>query len=1444
MVRKSCSNSSFSSIGALALIHAFVFVVDAHRAHSSWTTTSITRGAHSQLQIANQRSDNNNHNNLGPLLSSNHYLKESISGWGLSSLLGQRKNFLSSIAKLTNIRGGSSNEGDDESDSREVEVSEVDDDAKDGYNLNCDSNQADVQEANDSEEILLSKSSIAEGTEMGKERNKPTDKCKRDKESNNNDDERYSRQMYALGARAHSLVRSTTAILDGPLGAGFDFSKNPIKEDVRVDGADGFDGLNSEKKREYSREENPSGLLYEIAKNLALSGVGRIILVRGGDRDDGYFDGSLDDLGAAYRRSALAEIVRSSKEKNDFDDAENEESFGEVENEDYLDEMLDGLSDGAELLAEYIQRLNPGVQVDIISRSKLLHLLHKPERKGEKMNDDENFDEEEFEDNQISLGTNPVVVCIDRSMTAQLEMNDACRRHSSTGKEQSYVPFVSVETAGVHARLFCDFGPHFVVVDEDGETPRSTLLDRIEAVDGGEGQLFTVHCLEGERHDVSRGDVIEFQRDNSDGMSVTLTFPKCQVVTVKSPTCFTVRGWAKEDDTVSNTSDSHSFDGLLEGAPLSFSKVKLPKTLSFSSLRDILYTSGDEETKSDCWDDDSIFAPSDLDKSFDPLRRKAVMSSMTALDMFVKKYGRLPLRPRSKNREDKEESIQKRTDLERFQSLLRKVAKPTTNQEKWAKITTQFANSCRAKFTPIQAFSGALGAQEVLKAATGLYNPVHQFLLYDCDEVLDNAKSENDDSDEDQTVVDMSPGQTYILGQSLSKKLASSRLFLVGAGAIGCELLKNLAAMGAGTDAKRGCIILTDMDTIERSNLSRQLLFRDHDVGEFKSAAARTSMLRFLPNCRIEAHTSRVGNEEDGPFDDDFWSSGCDVVLNALDNVEARLFVDSQCVANGLGLIDAGTLGPKGNVQVVVPHASESYGSSADPPEPDIPVCTLKNFPYEISHTIQWARDLFDGYFHRRPRQANDHVEEIANSDNLSNFAQSLVHKLGADAAVDMAEELGEDLGVFPFVVGGVDKSDPEYVQAVKIVCLNWAIFQAHRLFFVAMEELLQKHPVDSVDEDGAPFWSGTRRVPKPLRFIPLDSNEDEVSAQQIIINERIAQFVHSAARLRMESFLPVAESSEGQSLVSLEEALSALEEQALLLYKKGNTKKSSSDSSEENEGEKDPESIVLEKLNGAKTGASLLPELNLADFEKDDESNGHVAFVTAASNLRAIAYGIVPADAMETRRVAGRIVPAMITTTALVSSLSCLELVKVLKGLPLKLHRNAFVNLALPFFAFTAPLPAEEIAGVNGKTHTIWDRIVIKGSSKSPVESMTLRKFLSKVQKKASCGDEFEIANLSFGPFMIYANFLHSHDDELLDTPLIDIVKDAIISGDDGEDEMFSGDDANKDESVNNMTDEQMAALKKLKEKRFIDFSVMVESQETGEEFELPPIRLMNSEK
>lgn len=97
---------------------------------------------------------------------------------------------------------------------------------------------------------------------------------------------------------------------------------------------------------------------------------------------------------------------------------------------------------------------------------------------------------------------------------------------------------------------------------------------------------------------------------------------------------------------------------------------------------------------------------------------------------------------------------------------------------------------------------------------------------------------------------------------------------------------------------------------------------------------------------------------------------------------------------------------------------------------------------------------------------------------------------------------------------------------------------------------------------------------------------------------------------------------------------------------------------------------------------------LQMIDFEKDDDTNHHVEFVTAASNLRAENYDIPQADAMKTKQIAGRIIPALATTTAVVSGLVAIELYKVIEAnggiskAPLERFKNGFLNLAGPFYS------------------------------------------------------------------------------------------------------------------------------------------------------------------
>ena len=137
------------------------------------------------------------------------------------------------------------------------------------------------------------------------------------------------------------------------------------------------------------------------------------------------------------------------------------------------------------------------------------------------------------------------------------------------------------------------------------------------------------------------------------------------------------------------------------------------------------------------------------------------------------------------------------------------------------------------------------------------------------------------------------------------------RVLVVGAGATGCEILKNLALLGVSR------LIVADDDSVEISNLSRQFLYRRRDVGRNKALTAAAAVAALNRDVAVTGLPHRV----DGPsletvFDDAFWSD-VDLIFTALDSVEARLFVDGVAVARRLPLVDCGTLGASGSVQPV-----------------------------------------------------------------------------------------------------------------------------------------------------------------------------------------------------------------------------------------------------------------------------------------------------------------------------------------------------------------------------------------------------------------------------------------------------------------------------------------------------------------------------------------------
>jgi molybdopterin/thiamine biosynthesis adenylyltransferase len=399
---------------------------------------------------------------------------------------------------------------------------------------------------------------------------------------------------------------------------------------------------------------------------------------------------------------------------------------------------------------------------------------------------------------------------------------------------------------------------------------------------------------------------------------------------------------------------------------------------------------------------------------------------------------------------------------------------------------------------------GSLAVQEAIKSVTHIHYPISQLFLFEYldslhYQVTDNESAESDDGLQDhetETVLVSSKSKKKsmkkqnhlksfdalinaekVYGSEVIQELKQMKLFIVGAGAIGCELLKTLAMLGVGCgdenvisneevsdidnkwkSIENGGIIITDMDTVERSNLNRQLLYREKHIGLSKSLVSSEMIKEINPSMKIIALTNKVSPDTENLFNSEFWSN-VDVVLPALDNIDARLYVDSQCVRYYKWMIDSGTLGTRGSTQVVVPGFSESYASSADPPEEAIPLCTLKSFPYQPEHCIAWARALFDRVFNEEVRQLQS-ILQLAYQTNLSDGKNydSNVDDLLKNLTPEGLESLNENLISFPCTPSSA---------------IEWAIRLFHTLFMVEVKNLLQEHPPDDIDEEGAPFWGG-----------------------------------------------------------------------------------------------------------------------------------------------------------------------------------------------------------------------------------------------------------------------------------------------------------------------------------------------------------------------------------
>ncbi|KAG8720204.1 E1 ubiquitin-activating protein uba2 [Ceratobasidium sp. 395] len=438
-----------------------------------------------------------------------------------------------------------------------------------------------------------------------------------------------------------------------------------------------------------------------------------------------------------------------------------------------------------------------------------------------------------------------------------------------------------------------------------------------------------------------------------------------------------------------------------------------------------------------------------------------------------------------------------------------------------------------------------------------------------------------------------------ILGEELYSKLHSAKALVVGAGGIGCELLKNLVLSGFSE------ITLLDLDTIDLSNLNRQFLFRKKDVKQSKALVAAATAKPFNPSVNI--HPIH-GNIKEPQFDVE-WFKQFDIVLNALDNLDARRHVNKMCLAAAVPLVESGTAGYLGQVQPLLHHLSHSSKpiecfECVDKPVPkSFPVCTIRSTPSTPIHCIVWAKSYLLPQLFGEEEDEGELDKAAAAGENASEIeslrqeaqafksVRALLHNPNVTPKADLPAPLNPSL-------------NPAADSAASTAFAKVYDQDIRRL--LAMSDMWA-HRTPPVPLDRTAILKG--EFVDPRKEIPNGAG----SGTNGNSNENGATNTTSGSGLKDQKALTLKDNVE-----LLDDSLRRLSERA--------------------------------------------PTEGTISFDKDDDDT--LDFVTAAANLRAYAYGIEGKTRFEVKEMAGNIIPAIATTNAIIAGLIVIQATNVLKSL------------------------------------------------------------------------------------------------------------------------------------------------------------------------------------
>ena len=373
-------------------------------------------------------------------------------------------------------------------------------------------------------------------------------------------------------------------------------------------------------------------------------------------------------------------------------------------------------------------------------------------------------------------------------------------------------------------------------------------------------------------------------------------------------------------------------------------------------------------------------------------------------------------------------------------------------------------------------------------------------------------------------------------------------------------------------------------------------------------------------------------------------------------------------------LINSGTLGPIAKYDLVIPHLTSCLHDIPEKQKKEFGLCTVRLFPSQIDHCVQWTKNYFIDWI----CQGISNIKDLLN--NSINYIEEITNYDGS------ITELKQKYSIIEFYLDILINHNFEY-------CVEFAIFQFIELFNATIKKIILDYPIDSLDEHGEKFWKGTKLPPHPLDLLLNDN-------MTFLFIKKYSIIILNAFSLDYKE--------DDLCIKKIEEILQNFDLKKFIRKR--------------NYENDDDKKRIIEKINIIIENENN-KEIKEIEFDKEKLDENCITFIEACSNLRARNYNIEESNRDKILFIIGNIQPSLISSTAAISGLLCMQIFCLILTHSTKYCLNGFlslINLNLHLYEPIKPkiindgekdkLLDMEIKAIPHKWN-IWDRIIINKS-------------------------------------------------------------------------------------------------------------------------------------